>query len=149
MRSTGGFTIVEMVVAMLIVSILASISVPSVSGYLNHLKLSVEAIKLQAALRKAQSIAFSEQVRCSLILDIVRCNYQIFVNGKRRAMYLLERGVGVKPSSCTFPVSNGKLSVTFTPEYGIPSMGGSIAICIGSLFKRLVVSAVTGRVRIE
>lgn len=147
--SPDGFTLIELLVVLLIVVILALISVPSVIGYLDNVKIWTEAIKLQSVLRKAQAIAFSEQVRCSVVLDEMLDRYDILVNGKIRTRYFFEKGIELLPAACTFPVSNGKLSVIFTPEYGIPTKGGSIAIGISSLMKRLIVSAVTGRVRIQ
>lgn len=54
-----GFTLIELLIVMAITGVLIAIVAPQINGYSNNQKLQAEAVKLQTALRSAQSKATS------------------------------------------------------------------------------------------
>lgn len=144
------FTVVEMVIVGCVIAVLSLASYPSMRRMSDTLRLSNQTFEMEQVLREAQAIAFSQQIRCSVVFDVARRSYEVVDSHGSRGISQLERGIDIVAGQCTVPSSSpGKLNVTFTPEYGIPTQGGRIVLRAASVIRKLVISAVTGRVRVE
>ncbi|MCK5541759.1 MAG: prepilin-type N-terminal cleavage/methylation domain-containing protein [Desulfobacterales bacterium] len=64
-----GFTLLELLVVLIIISLMAVLVAPNLAGFLSGMNLKTAAKKISAALRYAQSRAISEKVTCTAYFD--------------------------------------------------------------------------------
>jgi len=142
--SSKGFTLIELILAIAVISLLSTLAVPSFKNTLNRYKLEVAARELAQNVRLIQQKSVTEGVSNKIVLDLnKRDNYQL-VSGRRGKLIKLPPDVYI---DWTTYVEVDK-SIVFYPT-GAPNRGGTIAITNGrdSLF--VIISVATGRVRID
>lgn len=134
----GGFTLLELIVVLFVVSVSASIVVLYMSRAHEKAALRDSLRKLQSALREARDIALMERTPVEFKVDEKNASYRIEKNGKRH-------GAAV---SMPKKVELEGRDIVFYPKGN--SSGGTILIrhSDGRRY-RIVIEAVTGIARIE
>jgi prepilin-type N-terminal cleavage/methylation domain-containing protein len=67
-RLQNGFTLIEMLIVVLVVGILAAISAPSFSAWLNSKRVEHALVEVEAALQETQSEAIKRSKECKLTI---------------------------------------------------------------------------------
>jgi prepilin-type N-terminal cleavage/methylation domain-containing protein len=67
-HSQNGFTLIEMLIVVLVVGILAAISAPSFSAWLNSKRVEHALVEVEAALQETQSEAIKRSKECKLTI---------------------------------------------------------------------------------
>jgi prepilin-type N-terminal cleavage/methylation domain-containing protein len=80
MRNAKGFTLLELCIAVALVSILAAIAIPNYIGWLPKRHLRSSAIDVQAAIQLAKMTAIRENTSVSVKFDTGSENYQAFID---------------------------------------------------------------------
>ena len=78
MRNVRGYTLVEMVLAILVVGIMAGIAVPKVTAALQNFRLNAAAGKMLADIRYARELALSRHGTYGIEVDTANNLYKIF-----------------------------------------------------------------------
>ncbi|MGI6065457.1 MAG: pilus assembly FimT family protein [Bacillota bacterium] len=144
-KDAKGFTLVELICVLTIVSILMGIAVPKFSHSLARWELDVAAWKMAIHIRKWQQKAVTEQ----------RFGLRLVIDQKSRKFHLKDGSV-IKE---TYDMSNLLKSISFSPEdfymvefypTGVTSAAGTYALeNYQGAFKYIVILNSTGRVRIS
>lgn len=130
----SGFTVMELLAAITIASILMAVAVPHLLDWLPTLRLSSAARQVATDLQVARMRAISQNASNTITFSGSTYSY----NGNSRDVGALFPGITIS-SAPTNPV--------FTPR-GTASTTGTITLTNGSATKNIVVSAV-GRVNIQ
>lgn len=80
MRNAKGFTLLELCIAVAVLSILAAIAVPNYIGWLPKRHLRSSAIDVQSAIQLAKITAIRENTNVSLKFNTGSDNYQAFID---------------------------------------------------------------------
>ncbi len=142
-----GFTLVELTVVLLLISILAVTAAPKWTASLQRLRVSNAANRIIADLASAQAAAYGASVSKTITFAVK--NNQYTVSGisslKLGAVpYIVD--LSQDPIQCTFVSVFGQTSdqtLTFN-GYGVPNRGGNIIVSCGDLQKTIVVDATSG-----
>lgn len=136
-----GFQLLELVVALGIVSVLAGVTMAGANRWLPGIRLEQASAEIVASLRhaRARAVAFGRPVE--FVLDLPGRRWS--VDGAARG---LPAGVEFDPSRST-RVRDDRLTIRFQPG-GYTSDNATIAVRSGSAARRIVVSS-AGRVRWE
>jgi general secretion pathway protein H len=68
--SRGGFTLLELLVVVVIITLMSALVAPRMFGSLTHMNLKTEAKRIAAAMRYARSQAVAEQVPYAALFDV-------------------------------------------------------------------------------
>lgn len=77
-RSDSGFTLVEVVVTIVLLSVIAMVGVPKIAGALNSIRLNTAAQKVMNDIRYVREMALSYHDTYGLEFDTIGNSYQIF-----------------------------------------------------------------------
>lgn len=145
-----GFTLMELMTVVAIISILSAIAIPNFFAWRASSKLSSAARELMSdlAMARMQAISASESVKVLFFSD----GYTVFVDEDNDDVIDADEEVlsdknypaGVAMSADTFP--SGK---TIFARTGIVSPAGSIVLDKGSGTRMKVIVSVAGRIRVE
>lgn len=143
-----GFTLAELLIAMLLVAILAAIALPKWTDALRRRKLAMAAHRIVADIHRAQSAATVSS--SSKIITFNTALHQYTISG----LSSLETGSALytvnlahEPFQCQLNSvfgQTGTQSLTFN-GYGETGTSGNIVLSAGSNQKTIVFSAATGR----
>ena len=141
-----GVTLVELVIVMAIIAIMAVVAVPNIGGWLPNYRLRSAARDIASTLRTAQmkSISLNRQFQVtfpsagSYVLQ--RNSGGVFQNDG--ATQTLPDGVAITANS--FPGTNAQFNTNSTASAGTVTLTNT-----RGTQRRIVVTAATGRVRIE
>ncbi|HHU63150.1 MAG TPA: type II secretion system protein [Clostridiales bacterium] len=150
-----GFTVIELVLVVSIISILLLMARPSIQVPLERSILETEAQKIAGDIRLTQQLAYTQGRDFHFEIDITERYYKIrpsnpFESSIKRET--LDRRI--KRITCNFAgIPGGSHSslkrLTYTPT-GIPSQTGTIELIMGSGIKKSIrVAVATGRVVIR
>ncbi|MCG9893762.1 MAG: prepilin-type N-terminal cleavage/methylation domain-containing protein [Thermosynechococcaceae cyanobacterium MS004] len=67
-RSSQGFTLIETLIAVVVVGVIAAVAAPSLSAWLTNTKIKDTAIKIEGALKEAQSSAVKKGRSCTVMI---------------------------------------------------------------------------------
>lgn len=140
----NGFTLVELVVVTLIISILVGMAVPSMNHILARYRLSTAARQLAGDIRYVQQMAVGgESTRVYILFDVGNRLYFIKKNNQVLEQVQLPQGI----SFMSVPFSGKQLAFSID---GAPTGAGEIILQneYAGLYKVIVMPA-TGRVRLE
>ena len=161
-----GFTLLELLVVLVIISLMSALIVPSLAGSLSGMNLKTNAKKISAALRYAQSRAVSEKVTCEAWFDFDKNKVSIIAvaglkdeagrdhsdkdmeKTEKPKTYFLPDGIRLeKGVSSSIEVDSGLFRILFLPAGG--SSGGEV-ILVNERGKKYKVSVdfITGGVKL-
>ncbi len=76
--SKNGFTLIELMVVLAIISIMFAIMIPNVSGYMSSLEINAAADELATDLRSARQLAISKNVKTVIIINVNARQYSLY-----------------------------------------------------------------------
>jgi type IV fimbrial biogenesis protein FimT len=147
-----GFTLLELLCALGVLSVLLAIALPRVSAALPGLLLDQAARRLVSDLELARVKAINRNTRVRTICELAAAQYRVEIESEGR--FEPEGGARTFPSGVAFDaasstrVSGGRVSVTWLPR-GHTFDNATIALtATGGAVRRVIVST-AGRVRVE
>jgi type IV fimbrial biogenesis protein FimT len=147
-----GFTLLELVCALGILSVLLAIALPRISAALPGLLVDQAARRLVSELELARVKAVNRNTRVRTICELAAAQYRVEIESEGRfdpegGARTFPSGVGFDAASST-RVSGGRISITWLPR-GHTFDNATIALtATGGAVRRVIVSA-AGRVRVE
>lgn len=143
MAGERGFTLLELMAVMLLVSLLLFLTVPHFTGFLDDYRLRSEASNLAQYLR---------YVRSQAVMDGYAGDVLFFADGRRYFIKTDNRLVTVSDGIClynNFGSIGGTPTCRFLPS-GAPSRGGHVLLLNRQGHKKYVIVGVaTGRIRVS
>jgi len=121
MHNKSGFSMLELMIVIGIISILSAIITPNLIGWYHHQGLRSAVVELQSDLQLAKMSAVKQNNNCSLIIDTGAGSYNIDCTGKTVSL-------GTYPGGVVFDSPDGSVTagvLTFTSR-GICTPFGSI-----------------------
>ncbi len=151
-KQAAGFTLLELLCALGILSLLATVALPRLSATLPALALDQAARQIASELELARIEAINRNARARTIFDLAAARYSVELESEGRfeaqgAVRSLPSGVSFD-SAASSRVSAGRISVTFVPR-GNTADNATIAVTTASGGSRRVVVSAAGRVRVE
>ncbi len=147
-----GFTLAELVVALLLVGILAAIALPKWTNALRRQRLAMAANRIVADIHRAQAAAYASS--SYRIITFVTGTHQYSISGlssleSNSAAYNVR--LGDEPYQCRLISVWGQTGTQLLSfnGYGETASGGNIVIAAGSDQKTIVFSAATGRAVVQ
>ena len=147
-----GFTLLELLCALGILSLLLAAALPRISAVLPGLLLDRAAWQLVSALELARVKAINRNTRVRTILELEGGQYRVEAESEGR--FESDGGTRALPAGVLFDasastrVSAGRISITFLPR-GHTTDNATIALGAGAGARRRVVVSGAGRVRVE
>ena len=138
---TRGFTLLELLTVLLILSLVAAIVVPSLGGGAK-LELKAAARTLASGLRQTRNEALNHNRSATLSVDVDRREFQ--VPGEQRARKLPRRMEIVLYTARSEQLNGKRGAIRFFPDGS--STGGRITLSMDSLQYLVNVDWLTGRV---
>ena len=138
-RHSGGFTLIEVLVVLIILALTMAVVVPAINRGLG-MSLGDVARDVQIGLRKARSDAVTQQQSQVFSLDTQRREFQI----PGRAATQLPEGIELTAKIAQSEAQNGKAAVRFYPDGS--STGGQIGVQQGDSQLVINIDWLTGRV---
>ena len=141
----GGFTLVELIVALLIASLVVTLALPALSGVVARAELKSTVGQLAAALRKARGQAILRRKETSLLVEIDERRFGIAGDKKT---HVFDEDLEVKLLTADLDPSRPDISeVRFFPDG--TSSGGKITVAHGAKSYVVRVDWLTGRVTVR
>jgi prepilin-type N-terminal cleavage/methylation domain-containing protein len=146
LRSAGAFSLIELVLVMVIISIFAAMAVPRFAGALTRRRVDAAVHRVQADLALAQrrakllsasqTVEFAPATNSYTLVGMEDPDHA----GKDYTVVLSEEPYGTLITSADL---GGDMVIVFD-GYGAPDSGGTIAIQLGDTAKTITVQAATG-----
>jgi prepilin-type N-terminal cleavage/methylation domain-containing protein len=147
LRSAGAFSLVELVLVMVIISIFAAMAVPRFAGALTRRRVDAAAQRVQAdlalaqrrakLLSESQTVKFDPDANSYMLVDMENPDHA----GEGYTVSLSEEPYKALITSVDL---GGDKMIVFD-GYGAPDSGGTIAIQLGDTAKTVTIMAATGR----
>lgn len=153
LKRSGGFTLLEIVLVVLILGILALVTAPVIGRVVGGMGIKTEALSLAEDIRYAQHKALGEGTNFQLALNKSTGTYWVYPLADSTDIRKdVAMGDSVAGISSTFPVDTGNLDITYITYLptGSPNEAGRITLTNsngGSV--SVIVALGTGRVRVE
>ena len=143
--SRSGFSLVELCLVLLIVSVIAGLAMPRFSASRDRHRVDLISRRLAADIERARTRAQAEQREWVLVSKSGADAYESYPigdpsAGERTMLHLNQPGTQIVDIDF-----DGFNALAFGP-YGTPTTSGTIDVASGSLLVRLTVDGVTGRV---
>ncbi len=157
-RFTGGFTLVELLIVMAVISVLLAIASPSIMEWRKNLQYKQAADGIQSAMRTTKSNALALNMQNRLECNPAGSRYRITQGNRaynsdtwttvKQDWVTVPDGVVVKTGDCT---SNDDLNIAFSPNgtatANDSAVTGTICINEGTANKYQIIVNASGRIR--
>jgi prepilin-type N-terminal cleavage/methylation domain-containing protein len=137
-----GFTLIELIVVLFLISFLFLFSLPSLANLRNILIGKTVVQKISSQVRIAKIEALNQGKTTKIVFDTVQNKY-IYTNSSGKSSH------HPMPDEAILYRTNFPLNTLRFYSTGTPSSGGTITLRIGSNLKYIIITPVTGRVRIS
>lgn len=147
---TRGFTLVELVLVIAIMSIAAAIASPRYANSLRRYHLDAAAKRIAADIEHVGAYAKARSAPQTVVFDVAGCGYSsvgLQSPDRRQANYAVN--LAKEPYRVTLVSADfgGSATATFT-GYGTPAGAGSVVVGAGSEGRRISLDAITGKASI-
>lgn len=143
-RTGGGMSLIELLVVLMLMSLIAAMAVPFLSGGVSGTDLKAAAREIAAGLRFARSDAVASRRETRLLLDLEQRTFRIDRDAR---LHTLPKQVDLKLFTAQRDLVDEKTgAIRFFPDGG--SNGGRITIAAGERKYEVDVDWLTGRVAI-
>jgi len=144
-RNSRGFTLVELLIVLALMSVLLTMAVPTFNRVYENIKLNADAQQMASVLRLArQEAVYSGQAK--IVVFYTQSTKYKFIG---KSSYWFNSGVNYAGSTTFTTRYANKPACIFNPS-GAPSGGGTVTIENSSNVKRyIIVNPVAGRVRVS
>lgn len=145
-RCRGGFALVELVLAVVILSIISAMAVPRFASSVCHQRVEAAAARVLSDLARAKRLARTTSSSRTVTFDLVRSSYRI--DGLKsddhpnqaHEVVLLDPPYRTRIGGWTL----GSQTVRFDP-FGSASVGGSFTLSCGGHVRTISVDAASGK----
>lgn len=124
-RPEEGFTLVEMLLSVAIITVITAFSVPLMVSYSSRNELDIEAVELTSALRKAQQYARTSYGDSTWGVNIQSGSVTVFKGASYATRDPSYDEVSSIPGSIT---ASGLTAVVFSKLVGLPDTSGTITL---------------------
>lgn len=140
-----GFSLLELVIALVVVSLMLALVVPSLTSALEQAKLKATARTLAATLRMAREQAIARQVDAVVLVNVGARRYGLEGSGRVRT---IPEGIRVKVFAARAEQQHrSTLGIRYFPDG--TATGGRVSLAQGLRHYDVDVDWLTGRVQIE
>jgi general secretion pathway protein H len=165
--SRRGFTLFELLVVLVVISLMSAMVIPRLSGHLSNLELKTAAKRVAAVMRYARNKAATEKVMVSSEMEIDGRQLSIYALTDLKALYtskeedsedeersadqiyVLPEGIRFSPSQDNdSPVNDQKMTILFFPN-GSCSGGAVTLVNENEKSFDLTIDPITGKVTIS
>ncbi len=151
-KTRAGFTLPEVLITVLMMSILSAIALPRWAASLQKQRVIQAANRVVADLTRAQSAAYGSSASKTVTFTVSTSQYLVSgVTPLNRASGTYIVVLSDDPYRCTLVSvwgQTGTQTITFN-GYGLPDKGGNIVIAAAGIQKTVVVDAATGTAVIQ
>ena len=137
-----GFTLIELIVVLALFSFLFAFSFPSLAHLRSTFVGKTVVQKISSQIRIAKIEALNNGKTTKIVFDIARNKY-IYTDSSGKSTHSL------LPDEVILYRTNFPLNTLRFYSTGTPSCGGTITLRIGNHLKYIIITPVTGRVRID
>ena len=147
-----GFSLGELMIVVIVISILAAAALPKWSSSLQKLRASNAASRIVSDLARAQSAAYGSSTAKTVTFSVTASQYTISdVASLKRSSGTYAVTLTDDPYRCSLVSvwgESGTQTITFD-GYGLPNRGGTIIVAANGVQKSIVVNAATGTAVIQ
>jgi prepilin-type N-terminal cleavage/methylation domain-containing protein len=150
-RERAGFTAVELLITMAVITVLAAMAVPRFGGAIGRYRAEMAARRVVQDLTLARSIAISRSTKQSVSFDRTNHSYQlvgIMDPDRPSRPFIIELAQHPYEAALLKLDLGGDATIVFD-GYGTPDAAGTILIGVGGIQKRIDVAAKTGVATIQ
>ncbi|WP_018249923.1 pilus assembly FimT family protein [Orenia marismortui] len=148
----NGFTLIEVMIVIAIISILVSISYPKINNYVNYFTLTTELNQLISDLQWARQQSIVSKIKHGIIFYPIESKYQI-VKDKINCKVIKEVSLSedkIRFGDITFPSYKGGKAIFFKTLGNLDNHNGSIELIkVGYGSKKIVYSSNAGVININ
>jgi prepilin-type N-terminal cleavage/methylation domain-containing protein len=143
----GGFTLVEVLVVLMLMTVFAAIAVPRYAASLNGYRLDAAIRRIIADIGLAQTRAKTSSASQTVRFDNTTASYELLglssplAASNRYIVQLAQEPYAAALGAVTF---GGSANLTFD-GFGAPESGGTIVVQVGSTSRTITVDAASGR----
>lgn len=142
-----GFTLGELLIVVIIISIVAAAAIPKWVATLQKQRASSAAMRIAGDLSRAQSAAYSTSTSKTVTFTTSTSSYTVSdVASLNRSSGTYTVLLADDPYRCTLVSvwgQTGTQTITFN-GYGLPDKGGTIVVAANGLQKSIIIDASTG-----
>lgn len=143
---TRGFSLLELVIVVSIISIMSTVAVPRYYGILGQQRVEAAARRVVADLLYARRLARQTGTSTTVVFSVVRDDYEIVgMPDRDRVSTNYKVALTQEPYGTTIVSADfgGDASIIFD-IFGVPDSGGSVLLRVGNRTQTVTVDAVTG-----
>lgn len=148
----SGFTLAEVVIVVLIMSLAASVTIPRWANAVQSRRVFNAATRIAADLNRAQSAAYHRSASITVTFAVSSSQYTLgsITNMDRKSQTSTTVDLTIDPylSKLTSVSFGGATSVTYS-GFGLPTNGGTIVVSSGGYSKTVTVDANSGKANVQ
>jgi prepilin-type N-terminal cleavage/methylation domain-containing protein len=156
-NQNSGFSVVELLIVMVIISIILGIAIPSLNRSTTGTRLKTTADSITGLLETAKSFAQAQRTSCALVLDAANGKITLEKkdindadnDGDRDEFIEFDRGIDIPTGITVYLTADN--TVTFNLKGGLENPDDNITVTAPSISKQrtITVNSVTGYVEVS